>query len=126
MWAMLNQGGMMRPVFFFLLFACISGVMEAASATVLLQGADLPDLPSPQNSTSGSSASSTPGIGFWFFVAVLCIFALGIFAWVFREISTLFKPKRPTTSAFRRKIEKQYQQRHDEQTSLQEAVDDDN
>ncbi len=108
------------------LVLCAYCLADSASASSLAQGADVPSLQSPQESASSVSKKPEPGIALWLFVAALCVFALGIFVWVFREISSLFKPGRSRTSAFKRRVDKRYQERHDNQTSLQEAVDDDN
>lgn len=66
--------------------------------------------------------SSNSGVAAWLFVAVSSLVVIGFFVWLFKLVFSSTDRRKNT---YKNKLEKQRQDRYDNQSSLQEAVDDD-
>ncbi|WP_299769701.1 hypothetical protein [uncultured Pseudoteredinibacter sp.] len=79
------------------------------------------DVPSLQESYEvQDSDSSGSGAAVWLFVAASSFIVIGFFVWLFKLVFSSAERRKNT---YRNKLEKQRQDRYDNQSSLQEAVD---
>ncbi|WP_299976085.1 hypothetical protein [uncultured Pseudoteredinibacter sp.] len=104
------------------LITTFSFILLAAGlfSTELIAEGDVPGLQETYDMQGGSSSGL--GGSVWLFVVASSLIVLGFFIWLFKLI---FSPTKRRKSTYRKKLEKQRQNKHDNQSSLQEAVDDD-
>lgn len=89
-------------------------------STELIAESDVPSL--QETYEVQGTRSSNSGVAVWLFVAATSFVVIGFFVWLYKLVFSSTDRRKNT---YRNKLEKQRQERHDNQSSLQEAVDDD-
>jgi len=89
-------------------------------STELIAESDVPNLQEAYEVQESHSSDS--GMAVWLFVAASLLVVIGFFVWLFKLVFSSTDRRKNT---YRNKLEKQRQDRYDNQSSLQEAVDDD-
>ncbi|MCV6621950.1 MAG: hypothetical protein OIF51_09410 [Cellvibrionaceae bacterium] len=103
------------------LLATFSFILLGAGlfSTELIAESDVPSL--QETYEVQGTRSSNSGVSVWLFVAVSSLVVVGFFVWLFKLVFSSTDRRKNT---YRNKLEKQRQDRYDNQSSLQEAVDD--